>query len=266
MRAICVEREMQELEQTVSVCRILPQVQDVQGFVSAQEALAWAQAHPVDLALLELNLPDMEGLRLAEGIREKKPETAILFLSSEPMVPTEVFSVHPAGCLRKPVNRESLAAEVSYAFEVHQKNATLHVSVRTFGSFVVEVDGVSVAFRRSKAKELLAYLVDRQGGSVSRAQIFAALWEDETYDRARQKQLDVIVRSLCDTLEEYGIGEILERKRGYMRIRPEMMDCDMFRFLKGDPEAVNSYRGEYMSSYSWASLTEAFMTERRERI
>ena len=266
MRAICVDREKQALEQTVAICRILPQVQDVQGFVSAQEALDWAYTHPVDLALLNLDLPDLDGLRLAQELREEKPETAILFMSDAQLVPTELFSVHPVGCLLKPVNRENLAAEVSYAFDVHQKNATLHISVQTFGSFVVAVDGVSVAFRRAKAKEVLAYLVDRQGGSVSRAQIFAALWEDETYDRARQKQLDVIVRSLCDTLDEYGIGEILERKRGFMRIRPEMMDCDMFRFLKGDPEAVNSYRGEYMSSYSWASLTEAFLTDRRERI
>ncbi len=266
MRAICVVREEQLLEQTVSVCRVLPQIQDVQGFVSAQEALAWVQSHPLDLALLDLEAADMAGLTLARQIRENRPDAAILFLSDSALVPTEIFAVRPAGCLLKPVNRESLAAEVSYIFELHQRNATLHISVQTFGSFVVEVEGTSVAFRRSKAKELLAYLVDRQGGSVSRAQIFAALWEDENYDRARQKQLDVIVRSLCDTLEEYGIGEILERKRGYMRIRPEAMDCDLFRFLKGDPEAVNSYRGEYMSSYSWASLTEAFMTERRERI
>ena len=39
-----------------------------------------------------------------------------------------------------------------------------------------------------------------------------------------------------------------------------MIDCDLYHFLDGDMEAVNSYYGEYMSSYSWAAATEAYMT------
>ena len=79
------------------------------------------------------------------------------------------------------------------------------------------------------------------------------------YDRKMQKQLDVVIRSLRTTLEEYGIGDIFEMRKGAMRICPEMLDCDLYHFLDGDIDAVNSFRGEYMSSYSWASLTEAYM-------
>ena len=42
-----------------------------------------------------------------------------------------------------------------------------------------------------------------------------------------------------------------------MRTVPELLDCDLYRFFAGDAEAINEYRGEYMSAYSWASLTEA---------
>ena len=102
--------------------------------------------------------------------------------------------------------------------------------------------------------------MDRQGGTVSRAEAFALLWEEGMYDRSMQKQLDVIIRSMRATLQQYNISEILEIQSGSMRICPERVDCDMYRFLNGDPKAVNAYRGEYMSTYSWASLTEAYVT------
>ncbi|MBQ8912815.1 MAG: hypothetical protein IJ054_02065 [Lachnospiraceae bacterium] len=50
------------------------------------------------------------------------------------------------------------------------------------------VDGNVVAFSRSKAKELLAFLIDKRGNSVMRKDIFAALWEEGDYDRSMQKQ------------------------------------------------------------------------------
>ena len=116
-----------------------------------------------------------------------------------------------------------------------------------------------MAFRQAKCKELLAYLIDRQGGSVTRSEAFSVLWEDRMYDRGMQKQLDVIVRSLRETLEAHGAGEILEMKKGTLRIRPEAVSCDAWRFFRGDPEAVNAYRGEYMNGYSWGADTEAYM-------
>ena len=62
--------------------------------------------------------------------------------------------------------------------------------------------------------------------------------------------------------EEYHIGEIFEMSRGTMRIRPETFTCDAYLFFQGDADAVSAYRGEYMSSYSWASITESFMDYR----
>ena len=67
-----------------------------------------------------------------------------------------------------------------------------------------------------------------------------------------QKYLDVVVRSLRETLRDAGIEEIPEVKSGNLRIRPEQLDCDLYRFLEGEAEAVNAFRGEYMQDYSWA--------------
>jgi DNA-binding SARP family transcriptional activator len=92
--------------------------------------------------------------------------------------------------------------------------------------------------------------------------MFYFLWDDDDYDRAKQNYLDTIIRGLRDTLEEYGISEIFELEKGLMRVVPEAFDCDLYRFLDKDQEAMESFRGEYMSSYSWASETEGYLTER----
>jgi hypothetical protein len=63
-----------------------------------------------------------------------------------------------------------------------------------------------------------------------------------------------------ESLREYGIEDIFEMKGGLMRILPDKVSCDMYHFFSGDVEAVNAYRGEYMSSYSWASSTEGIIT------
>lgn len=261
MRAICVDDEPLVLNLTVSMCRELPQLDDVQGFSRSDDALAWLENNTADVALLDIDMPDMNGLQLAAKIKERCDATRIIFVTGYSQYAVDAFSLRASGYLLKPLSRDRLAEEVSYALGTQAPKKTKDITVQTFGSFAVQVEGRTVSFRRAKARELLAYLIDRQGGSVTRAQAFAVLWEDRAYDRSMQKQFDVILRSLRDTLNEYGIEEIMEIKRGVMRIRPETIDCDLYRFLRGDAAAIKAYRGEYMSSYSWASVTEAYMTQ-----
>lgn len=259
MTILCVDDEKLLLEDTVSMCRELPQIGDVQGFSRAKDALAWIREHPADVALLDINMPDMSGLALAAEIKRIRPATAIIFLTGYSEYALQAYQVRAIGYLVKPVNREQLAAEVAYATEGKWPQPTPHVEARTFGNFDLFVDGRIVRFKQAKCKELLAYLIDRQGGDVTRPEAFAILWGDRAYDRSMQKQLDVIIRSLKKTLEEYGIPDIFELGHAKMHVCPGHFSCDAYRFLEGDPAAVNAFRGEYMSNYSWASSTEGYM-------
>lgn len=264
MRAICVDDEPLVLQLVVSLCQELPQLSEVRGFGSAGEALAYLEQQTVDLALLDVDMPDMNGIELAMRIKQHQPDTAILFLTGYAQYALDAFSVHASGYLLKPLDREKLAAEVAYALKGRPIKAVGHIAAKTFGEFDLFVNGKAVSFPRAKAKELLAYLIDRQGGSVTRPAVFAALWEDAPYDRSRQKYLDVIIRSLRDTLAGCGAGALLSIEKGALRIRPELLDCDLYRFINGDVDAINAYRGEYMNAYSWASLSEAWV-ERKYR-
>ena len=262
MRAICVDDELLAVEYTLGQLESLPQIDEAKGFTSEQLALEWLRDHPVDIALLDINMPQVDGITLAARIKELHPQTAILFLTAYKSYAFDAYAVHPAGYLLKPVSLEKLAAEVSYVFETERTGNALpaHIYVKTFGFFDVSVDGRPMSFKLAKSKEILAYLVDKQGSGVTRAELFAAVWEDRVYDRKAQKLLDVYIRSLRDTLREYDADEMVELRRGVLRVRPETFTCDAYRLFSGDGDMVNAYRGEYMSSYSWASITEGILS------
>lgn len=262
MKVICVDDAELIVEHTVAQCRELKMVDDVQGFTSPLEALEYLRNNMADLALLDIDMPDMNGLTLAARIKEIRPDCAIIFLTAYSEYALKAFELHASGYLMKPVSTDKLVEEIEYAIVGRRNLPTSHITVRTFGNFDILVDGESVSFGRSKAKELLAYLIDRNGAGIKRADAFAVLWEDGVYDYSMQKQLDVIIRSLRATLKEYGISEIFELKRSTMRIRPELIDCDLYRFLAGDADAVSTYRGEYMNQYAWAMMGEADISMR----
>lgn len=264
MKAICVDDERAIVEETVSLCLELPEIDEAKGFTQPEEALEYLEENRADIAILDIAMPGMNGLELASAIREKRPDTAIVFLTAFPQYAVQAFAIRASGYLLKPVSRERLASDVAYALSGKRRRMTAHVVVKTFGHFDVFVDGKRVSFRTAKCKELLAYLVDKHGGSVTRPEVFTILWEDRLYDRGMQKQLDAIIRNLRATLRAWGIEEIFQLKNGTMSIVPDRFTCDADLFLQGDAEAVSAYRGEYMRDYSWASTAESAMTWKQQ--
>lgn len=262
----CVDDEELVLNLSVQLCKETGLADSVYGFSDTDVFLEWLKTNNIDIALLDIDMPKMSGIVLASKIKTIQPETSIMFLTGYSQYAVEAFSIHASGYLLKPISKEKLKNELE--FIIQQKGEPYgikkheHIEVKTFGNFDIFVDGEAVSFKRSKAKEILAYLVDRQGSNVTRAEIFSALWEDEIYDRSKQKQLDVIIRSLKNTLKENGISEILEIKKGNLRVKNDMISCDLYEFVEGNIRAINSFRGEYMSSYYWAEMTEAYLVHR----
>ena len=261
MTVICVDDEQSALQAAAALLKDIPGISETVCFKSPVEALAWLDHQRADLALLDIHMPEMDGLTMAGHIQDKYGDLPVIFITRDPQCAVDAFALHVSGYLLKPLDGVRLQAEVLHAMAGRpaQAPAAKRVTVQTFGNFDIKVDGKTVPFNRSKAKELLAYLVDRKGSSITRAEAFALLWEEGQYTRSMQKQLDVMIRSLRATLKEAGIPELMELRGGTMRIQPEMIDCDLYRFFEGDRETISSYRGEYMSAYSWASLTEAYL-------
>ncbi len=259
MKIICVDDEELVLNLVVYLCEKIPQISDVKGFTSSLKALDYLKDNQADIAFLDIDMPEMNGITLAVKIKELQPDISVVFLTGYSKYAVEAFKIHANGYLLKPVEKEKLENEINHILYEKDSIKYPHIFAKTFGVFDFLIDGNPVRFARSKSKELLAFLIDKQGAGVKRAVAFAALYEDELYDRKMQKQFDVIVHGLKKTLAENGVEDILDIKSGELRVKPEMFECDLYRLLGGDAQAVNSYRGEYMTTYYWANLTEAYI-------
>ena len=134
------------------------------------------------------------------------------------------------------------------------------VTIRTFGYFDVFVGQKPIAFRNKKSKELLALLVDRQGGFVTSEEAIAFLWEDEPASPVTLARYRKVALRLKNILEEYGISDILESVDGKRRIDPERIHCDLYDYLTGKPEYAQLFKGSYLTNYSWGETTLAALT------
>lgn len=227
-------------------------------FDESTKALGHARENTVDVAFLDIRMGGMNGLVLAKKLKELRGGTNIIFVTgySDYMLPA--FNMHASGYVMKPVEAAKVAHELNNLREpVHAPDKGIRV--QCFGHFEVFVDGAAVPFGRAKAKELLAYLVDRRGAGVTNKDLAAILWEDEAYDRSKQKQLQVYIAEMMRCLAAAGAGEIIVSKRGVHAVDTARFACDFYQYIKGDAAAVNAYRGEYMANYSWAEFTTGLL-------
>ena len=70
-----------------------------------------------------------------------------------------------------------------------------------------------------------------------------------------------LIFDLSHALEDAGVTGLLIRGRSTLAIDTGKVDCDYYNFLKGDRSAINSYRGEYMTQYSWAEVTRSALRQ-----
>ncbi|MBQ8164807.1 MAG: PAS domain-containing protein [Clostridia bacterium] len=129
------------------------------------------------------------------------------------------------------------------------------IYIRTFGYFDVFVNNKPIAFRNKKAKELLALLVDRRGGYVTSEEAIGYLWENEPANAVTLARYRKEALRLKNTLEEYGITDIIESVDGKRRIIPEKIKCDLYDYLSGQEEYAGLFKGSYLNNYAWGEIT-----------
>lgn len=247
----------------------------VTGFSDQIEALAFAKElmkkkEQLEFLFLDIEMYGMSGIELARQFKDICPEVKILFVTGHDNYALEAFRLHARGYILKPVTRELIEEEMQniegYSQSERQQRMQgetekKKVTVRTFGNFDIYAGDEPLQFSRSKAKELLAFLVDKKGTGVNTAEISSVLWEDKAYDRSLRNQTQTVISQMMRNLKEAGIENCVIKKWNYLAIDPERIDCDYYNFLAGDVRAINSYTGEYMSNYSWAEFTTAYLDD-----
>ena len=257
MIAVAVDDEPLMLSALTKAVQASADITAVVDFTSCEDALEFIKSNRVDVAFLDINMRGMGGLSLAEKIIGIHPDCKIIFCTGYEEYAIAAFKLHASGYLLKPVSAEAVQAEIDHIIGVRQTEKQL--VVKCFGNFEVYAQGKPMTFKRSKTKELFAFLVDRNGAGVTVAEIGVMLWENNE-DQKNQNYIHQLFRDLRQSLEAVGAGEIFERNRYFYTVNPLKIDCDYYTYLKtGRPE----FLGEYMSQYSWAEGTCGLLWKRK---
>jgi len=250
---IIVDDERIILEGELRTARSCLPDAEIHGFGKSAEALVFCEKETVDVALLDIEMQDMNGITLADRIKDIQPRCNIIFMTAYSSYSLQAIRSHASGYMLKPMSEKQLLAEIAdlrYPVESEEKRLT----VRAFGDFEVFFDGKPLAFKYQKTKELFALLIDRRGALVSGADLMSVLWENDENKLSYIKQLR---RDLKLTLDRVGCSDVIIKARGSMGVITAKISCDYYDWLDGTASEANSYRGEYMSQYPWAEVTHA---------
>ena len=254
MIAIAVDDEILMLGALVKAISASPDIKEVNKFSDCEEALEFINENPVDIAFLDINMRGMGGLALAEKIIAVRPDCKIVFCTGYEEYAIPAFKLHASGYLMKPISAEDVQGEINNIKGVRKKEKPL--TVKCFGNFEVYVNGQKLIFKRLKTKELFAFLVDRKGAGMTAKQICAVMFDDDSDDAKNSAYLRQLVLDLKNTLKTAGVENVLRHETPCYRVDTSLMECDYISYLEtGKPE----FHGEYMSQYSWAEDTCAFL-------
>ncbi|MBO5303923.1 MAG: response regulator [Lachnospiraceae bacterium] len=272
MNLIVVDDEKLAMQHLMRILEKMFPQDCVKGFTDQEEALSYANelkenGGSLEFAFLDIEMYGMSVIELARQFKEITPAVKILFVTGHDNYALEAFRLHARGYILKPVTKELIEEELQNieGFSKEERELRMQekkqIVVKTFGNFDVYVGDEPLQFPRSKAKELFAFLVDKKGTGVNTAEISSVLWEDKAYDRNLRSQTQTVISQMIRTLKAEGLEDCIVKKWNYLALEPAKIDCDYYKFLAGDVSAINSYTGEYMSNYSWAEFTTAFLDE-----
>lgn len=106
VRIIVADDESGVLFLLSSILNKLDGVQLVGMAKNASDTLRLVKEQKPDLALLDIRLPDMKGIELAEKLRELKPDIYIVFITAHKEYSLEAFRLYAYDYILKPIDRE----------------------------------------------------------------------------------------------------------------------------------------------------------------
>jgi len=175
MNILCVDDEKLAVKLLEELCAEINSDYNVYCFTNPVEALKFAASTPVDIALLDVDMPEMSGIKLAAELKSFLPRINIIMVTAYSQYSIDAFALDASGYLTKPISTDKLRHQFEVLRFPVQNNLSSRIRINTEGGFQFFVDDCMPHFKYSKTMELLAYLAGQNGTFCSNSDIELAL-------------------------------------------------------------------------------------------
>lgn len=259
IRTIIVDDEKLQGLAVQDLCLCYEDIEVTGIFTDASQAEFFAQENVLDLALLDIEMPGINGIELGRRLEARHPGILLIYLTAYEEYAMEAYRLQAVSYLLKPVLRKDFQEAVSRIRKLLPE-VQPHIRIQTFSNFNIYVDDKCIVFPYQKAKELLALMVDARGGQVTEEKVIACLWEDRCYDQKAKALYRKTVMELRKVLVNEGIQELCTFEYGRCRVNPDTFACDYYDLLKQPGGNYDMYmRMGYLNEYSWSEMSRGYV-------
>lgn len=182
-------------------------------YYSAKEALDFIKEEEVDLAILDIMLPDINGFTLCQKIREKHTYPIIMLTAKDEE--TDKITGLTLGAddyVTKPFRPLELIARVKAQLRRYNKYTPVPtenepVTLLAYKKLMLntktyecELDGESLSLTPTEFS-ILRILLENQGAVVTLEELFHRIWKDEYYSK-NSSTITVHIRHLREKLKD----------------------------------------------------------------
>lgn len=218
MNVLIVEDEKAltaELEIFLSNCNYICEI--CFDGASASEKIA---TNLYDFILIDLGLPDYDGLDLLKEAKKYNPEAACIILTARAEVNDRIkgLDLGADDYLAKPFSLLELQSRMQ---AITRRKFGLKNSVVTLGEFLIDLTNRTISYKQTlinsitkKEFDLVAYMILHKNRTLSRSQLSEHIWGSIVNDDYDSNYIDAHIKNIRKKLNAYGAPDWIETVRG----------------------------------------------------
>ncbi|WP_410769349.1 response regulator [Fontibacillus sp. BL9] len=260
-----LERQLAKLAMDIDIVgKYTDPLEGIRGIISRQ----------ADIVFLDINLPELNGIELAEQILEQKPDIQVVFVTAYDEYAVKAFELNALDYILKPIQAERLEKtmnRIKASLDTRPGEAAgnelEYTRINLFRQVSAEMkEGRQslLQWRTTRAQELFLYLLQHRGQLVRKSTLTEMFWPEYEQDKA-YSQLYTAVYHIRKTLKPFGSRiQIVNTTEGYMMSLDQiLLDTDEWETKVSELPPVSEdsiehyidvmqmYTGDYLQEYDY---------------
>jgi two-component system, LytTR family, response regulator len=246
LRAIVVDDEWYNLEEIADLVDATGFIQVIEKHMNPKKALQNAELSKPDLAFLDIEMPEIDGITLAERLYQICPGIRVVFITSWNQYAVQAFDLSAIDYILKPIKKERFLKMVNKIKSEYDRNeySNSRIKISCFDKLEVSIGGLPVKWERAKAEELFAYLLLHHGSYVHKESIIQDLWMGYETDKAL-RILQTVVCRIRNVFANRSKEILLDYSQNKYALLLQDVDCDLLEI----ENALSHYKIEDESTY-----------------